>query len=134
MDWRPLQAGLARVEVQKETGFSLDIGAAVFAPTWDADALGALCFAYGLDMELFGIRTVEASGFMWLGWHFCALVSRQLNDPDLDAMTWRALGAALELAPTDAVAREVRGRFEARHALAVEAAQERDGLGDAAPS
>jgi hypothetical protein len=45
MDWTPLPAGLARVEVQKDAGFSLDIGASVFAPTWDADALGALCFA-----------------------------------------------------------------------------------------
>lgn len=125
MEWTPLPAGLARVEVAKGVGFSLDIGTATFAPTWDADALGALCFAYGLDNQLFGLRTVEASGFMYLSWHFCALVSRQLADPGLEGMTWRALDEALKLAPTEDVARDVRWRFDARHALVVEAARER---------
>ena len=125
MKWKPLPAGLAQVVVARGVGFTLDIGAAAFAPTWDADALGALCFAYGLDNQLFGLRTVDASGFIYLSWHFCALVSRQLEDPGLSVMTWRALDEALKLAPTEDVERDVRERFEARHALVVKAARER---------
>ena len=57
---------------------------------------------------------------MWLSWHFCALVSRQAEDPGLEAMTQRALEEALALAPTATVFREVRDRFDARHKLVVE--------------
>lgn len=133
MEWTALPVGLARLKVAKSVGFSLDIGTATFAPTWDADALGALCFAYGLDNQLFGTRTVEKSGFMYLSWHFCALVSRQLEDPGLEGMTWRALDEALKLAPTEDVARDVRKRFDARHTLVVKAAREPAG-GDGARS
>ncbi len=130
MEWTLLPAGQVRVKVAKDGGFSLDVGKTIFAPTWDADALGALCFAYGLDNQLFGLRTVEASGFMYLSRNICALVSRQLADPGLEGMTWRALDEALKLAPTEDVARDVRGRFEAWHALVIEAARERAVGGD----
>ena len=130
MNWKPLPAGLAQVVVARGVGFTLDIGAVVFAPTWDADALGALCFAYGLDSQLFGLRTVDASGFIYLSWHFCALVSRQLDEPGLEEMTRRAFDEALKLAPTEHVARDVQERFDARHALVIKAARERSVGGD----
>lgn len=120
--WRPLPDGIAKLTTSGQNGVSLDIGSVRFAPTSDADALGALAFAYGLDSgELFGLHNVLNDGMRYVAWHFCALISTKQDDPGLAAMVSRGLAAALELAPTQEARVEVQRRFGERYELVVQA-------------
>ena len=115
--WKPLQPGQAKLLLVADGEISLDIGASAFDATTNPDALGALCFAYGLDNELFPLERVEGSGFLYVAWHFCALISRGDADPGLPSMVLRGLTEAIELALTEDLKLELYRRFVARLAL-----------------
>ena len=84
----------------------------------DTRALGALCWALGLDNRLFTVANTQVGTGEWLAWHFCALVSRW-DDPDIEAFARRGLNAALAVVGNADLDIEVR--FWARVQAAVAA-------------
>lgn len=106
----PAQSSLAQIE----NGWLLQCGSTTFAASHDTRALGVLCFAYGLDNELFHGVDPQSDAIRWLIWHFAALLSRREEDPDLPETLTQALAEACHLAPNEAVRTEVRSRVAAR--------------------
>ncbi len=115
MTWTPSSPPECRL-VQDDNLFLLELPDGKFTPSYDLDAIGALCFAYGLDNTLFdGVRPDEDMR-RWLIWHFSALVSHSRSDPDLPSFMYRALERAAALAPDAMTAQDIRERFIARDA------------------
>jgi hypothetical protein len=110
--WESYPTGQSELVID-ETGISLRVGEVQFAANREHNAVGLICFAYGLDSELFAGVRPDSDTHRWLIWHFAALLSKQGEDPDLPVTLRRALGVARELAPDDAVRAEVQRRVEA---------------------
>lgn len=102
-----------------EGGLALRIGSLQFSVSNDARAIGLLCFAYGLDHELFHSVDPQSDVRRWLIWHVSALLSRREVDPDMPTMLQQALEGAFSLAPDDSTTSEVRARVRSR-LLAIE--------------
>lgn len=111
--YTPVTAGVSSL-TETVDGFELRIDSLAFVASHDTRALGVVCFAYGLDHELFDGVDPHSGVGRWLTWHFCALLSRREDDPDLPSALQRALAEACELVPTDEARREICAGVEAR--------------------
>lgn len=111
--WKPVPTGVSSL-TETMDGYVLCVESSTFVASNDTRALGVLCFAYGLDSELFPDVDPHSDVGRWLVWHFCALLSRREDDPDLPAALQRALAEADGMAPSEPVRRDVRTRVEAR--------------------
>lgn len=111
--WTPVSTGVSSF-TETVDGYVLRVDSLEFVASHDTRALGVLCFAYGVDRELFIDVDPHSDVGRWLVWHSCALLSRREDDPDLPAMLQLALAEADHLAPSESVRHDVHARVEAR--------------------
>jgi hypothetical protein len=116
--WEPVSPGISSL-TETVDGYVLRVDSLEFVASHDTRALGVLCFAYGLDNELFDGVDPHSDVGRWLVWHFCALLSRREEDPDLPVALQQALVEADSLTPDDSTRAGVRNRLKAR-LLAIE--------------
>lgn len=111
--WVPNPPRWARL-LEIGNAYQVDPGYGVmFARSTSLTALGAVCFAYGLDNELFGPTDGPASiTRRWMIWYFCWRITNAPIDEQESRLHGLALAQAL--APTPELADDLRHRFHAR--------------------
>ena len=120
--WVPLAASEARLHESVDGHVMLDIGSTCFIGTWDPNALGALYFAYGLDLALDWPFALVTSDVARGALYFCSALLRRPDRPEVRGMAGRGLEGALELTGGGtAEYREVSERFERRYATVLDA-------------
>jgi hypothetical protein len=112
--WQPWDARKSASLAQSDSGFVMQVEGQVFGPTLSHNALGLLCFAYGLDNALFSGVSPDKDMHRWLVWHFAALLCKPAHDFDLPAALVRALTGARDLASDDSIWLDVLHRIELR--------------------
>jgi hypothetical protein len=111
--WAPNPPGWARL-LEIGHAYQVDLGHGVmFAPSTNLPVLGTVCFAYGLDNELFGPGDDPASNTRrWMIWHFCWRITNAPADEQESRLL--GLAEAQALATTSGLADDLQRRFHAR--------------------
>ncbi len=119
--WVPLAASEARLHESVDGHVMLDIGSTCFIGTWDPNALGALYFAYGLDLAPDWPFALVTSDVARGALYFCSALLRRPDRPEVRAMASRGLEGAFELTGGGATEyREISERFEQPYAMVLD--------------